>query len=96
MSNIEKEKETVRQMIEMYCHHQHHEKGLCEECQTLLDYAHDKLDHCGFGDNKPACNKCPIRCYESHMRKAMRKVMKYSAPRMFFLHPVAAFRHLFQ
>lgn len=96
MTNIEREKQIVKQMVEIYCHHHHHEKGLCTECQELLDYAQDKLDHCNFGNNKPACRECPIRCFESHMRKAMRRVKKFSTPRLFFIHPIETIRFLMQ
>ena len=60
MTRIEKEKTTVRQMIEIYCHGKKHERKrllnhveVCEECSALLDYAYQRLDHCKFLD-KPS------------------------------------------
>ena len=41
MSRIEEDKRTVRQMVEIYCHGNHHTReGLCEECRALLEYSH--------------------------------------------------------
>lgn len=92
---IEQEKTTVRQMVEIYCKGHHHaEKGLCEECTTLLDYAFVRLDNCRYGENKPTCKQCPIHCYKPQMREQMRTVMRYAGPRMLFIHPVSAIRHL--
>lgn len=95
MNRIEREKQTVRQMTEIYCHgHGHCSKGLCDECAALLEYAHARLDHCKFGTQKPTCKSCPIHCYKPAMREQMREVMRYAGPRMIWHHPIAAIRHL--
>ena len=47
---IQKERETVTKMIEVYCRKNHHHDGLCEECQDLNDYAMKRLSHCQFGE----------------------------------------------
>ncbi|MBR6042810.1 MAG: nitrous oxide-stimulated promoter family protein [Paludibacteraceae bacterium] len=95
MNRIGKEKETVSQMIALYCHAKHKAQGLCEQCHALEDYAHTRLSRCKFGENKTSCKKCPIHCYKPDMREAMRNVMRYSGPRMLWHHPLAAIRHLF-
>lgn len=95
MNRIGKEKETVSQMIALYCHSKHKKQGLCKQCHALEDYAHTRLSHCKFGENKTSCKKCPIHCYKPDMREAMRNVMRYSGPRMLWHHPIAAIRHLF-
>ncbi len=95
MSKIEKEKKTVEQMIELYCHkHNHTKEGLCEKCASLLEYAHTRLSHCKFGENKTTCKKCPVHCYKPEMKERMRDVMRFAGPRMIIYHPVAAIRHL--
>jgi hypothetical protein len=43
---IQKEKETVTKMIEVYCRINHHHRELCEECQNLRDYAMKRLSFC--------------------------------------------------
>lgn len=68
---------------------------LCAECEQLLSYAWDRLDNCKFAECKPACRYCRVHCYKPHMRERMRKVMRFSGPRMIFHSPLAAICHLF-
>jgi len=96
MTRIEKEKKTVRQMVEIYCRGNHHKMAgeLCKECSALLDYAFARLDHCKFQEKKPTCKKCPIHCYKPVMREQMRQAMRYAGPRMLWYHPLSAIKHL--
>ena len=96
MQRIEREKSVVALMIDFYCRHQHGRRdGLCEECARLRDYASARLDRCPHGNAKPSCRKCSIHCYAPAGKESIRKVMRYVGPRMLFIHPVAAVRHLF-
>jgi len=90
-----RERRTIKIMIEMYCrsHHQPQE-ALCTECRALLDYAMQRIDKCPLQADKPTCAKCPIHCYKALMKEQVKKVMKYSGPRMLRHHPVLAGRHL--
>ncbi len=90
MGRIEREKKTVRHMVELWCRHQHGGDCLCEECQALLEYSLARLDRCKFGETKTKCHKCPVHCYRKDMREKIREVMRYSGPRMIFHHPVEA------
>jgi hypothetical protein len=92
--SIETEKHTVETMVRMYCRGHHRKAGPCDECGELLEYALGRLDHCRFGDSKPACKNCPVHCYAPGMRVRMRDVMKYSGPRLMLVHPRMALRHL--
>lgn len=96
MERIEQEKKVVSQMIAIYCHKHHssHDSDLCNDCQELLDYACRRLDHCPKGNDKTSCRKCEIHCYSPHNRERIRAVMKYVGPRMIFIHPASAIRHL--
>lgn len=96
MERIEREKQVVGQMITIYCHRHHDRNGddLCDECRDLLTYAHQRLDHCPKGNAKSSCRKCEIHCYSKTNREKIRKVMKYVGPRMIFIHPCSAIRHL--
>lgn len=91
---IQKEKETVAKMIELYCQKKHKSTELCEECQALLDYAHKRLTYCQFGEEKKACSNCPIHCYKPDYREQIKNVMRYAGPRMLIYHPIYSFRHL--
>jgi hypothetical protein len=54
-----------------------------------------RLDRCPFQENKSTCGKCLVHCYQPQMREKVKKVMKYSGPRMLLHHPVLALHHVF-
>ncbi|HHT63710.1 MAG: nitrous oxide-stimulated promoter family protein [Bacillota bacterium] len=94
---IRREKKIIKTMIELYCRKNHGTKaGLCPTCGELLDYAFRRLDKCKFGGEKPVCNKCRVHCYQKDMREKVRQVMRFSGPRMIYLHPVLAAEHFFR
>ncbi|THB71272.1 MAG: nitrous oxide-stimulated promoter family protein [Desulfobulbaceae bacterium] len=90
---LSRDKHTIEAMINIYCRNHHHGESLCEECQKLQKYAHARLAGCPFNEQKPTCNNCPIHCYNKNMRAHIKDVMKYAGPRMFFYHPILAFKH---
>ncbi len=92
---IEREIETVRTMVGMYCA-AHHEgaAGLCENCAELAAYAERRVRACRFGADKPTCQRCPVHCFRLESREAIRQVMRYAGPRMAWRHPGLALRHL--
>jgi hypothetical protein len=93
---VNREKETVLKMITLYCydHHTVGDSSLCEDCQSLAEYAFQRIERCPYGIQKPTCAKCPIHCYRADEREAIRKVMRYSGPRMILRHPRLAILHL--
>ena len=93
---LEREKETVEAMLQIYCRENHKgaERGLCADCSGLLDYAKQRLSKCPFGAGKGPCSKCAIHCYKPEMRRRIQDVMRYSGPRMLKRHPLMAVRHL--
>lgn len=94
----ENEKKTVEQMIAMYCHGRHHSKKneLCASCEELKDYAFKRIDLCPFMETKTFCSVCKVHCYQPEMRQRIRTVMRYSGPRMLYVHPKMAVCHLFE
>lgn len=91
----EREMKTLEFMIGIYCRKKHkHKDGLCAECKELLEYARLRRSLCPFGDNKTFCSNCKIHCYKSDMHEKMRKVMKFSGPRMIFYDPKQALGHV--
>ena len=94
-SRIDREKETVDKMIRLYCRHKLKRDTPTEEFKELMDYAHKRLDRCKFGDDKPACKRCPIHCYKPEMREKIRMVMRWTGPRMLIYNPMMFIRHLF-
>jgi hypothetical protein len=91
-----RERETILKMSYLYCRkvHQSPKGALCSDCQELIDYAFDRLDHCPFQENKPTCLKCTVHCYKPVMRDRVRQMMRHAGPMMMVHHPVLAFLHL--
>lgn len=97
MTRIEKEKEIVEIMINLYCNKKHKCKdGFCDECKELLDYAHKRLTYCKFGNKKSSCSKCTIHCYKKDMKLRIKEVMKFSGPRLIIYRPYEFIRHIFK
>lgn len=92
-ASISREKRTLEAMIKIYCHSMHGEKELCRDCGELKDYALKRIERCFYGVYKPACNKCTVHCYSPKHKEEIRKVMRFSGPRMIYKHPVMAIMH---
>ncbi len=90
---INRESGTVSAMIDMYCRGNHAGKGLCAECEELINYSRERLSRCPYGEGKTTCARCPVHCYKPDMREKIRTVMRYSGPRMIYRHPIMAIRH---
>ena len=91
------EKELVSQMIALYCKKHHGSKrGLCEECEELDSYARLRSEKCPFMETKTFCSNCKVHCYKPEMREKIKKVMRFSGPRMICYHPVIAMRHVIE
>jgi hypothetical protein len=94
-SRIKREKRTMQAMMVLYCRHHHSSNGLlCDDCTELLDYANHRIDLCPYQEKKPTCKICPIHCYKSDPREEIRKVMRYSGPRLILYHPILTLMHL--
>ncbi len=92
---MEREGETVKAMIGLYCRDHHKLKVAdCGSCSELQSYALDRLHHCPFHEGKTSCKNCPIHCYKPDIREKVRQVMRYSGPRMMLRHPVLTIFHL--
>ena len=93
----QREKETIAQMIRLYCRKQHGTRGgLCPDCAVLEAYAVQRSDRCPFMEEKTFCSNCKVHCYKPEMREKIRAVMRFSGPRMLLVHPVMAVRHVIE
>lgn len=91
---LAREWKTMSVMVRIFCRDHHHPvNGLCGECQQFLDYAHERLERCRFGEQKPTCAKCPVHCYSRDRREQAKAVMRYAGPRMLWEHPLQSLRH---
>lgn len=96
-SKREREKQTVSYMIALYCRKKHKTgSGLCPACAELDAYARSRSDKCPFMETKTFCSNCRVHCYRPDMREKIREVMRFSGPRMLFVHPVMAVRHVIE
>ena len=95
LTKREREKEIVSQMILIYCKKKHRNgKGLCKACEELNAYARERSDKCPFMETKTFCSNCKVHCYKPIMREKIREVMRFSGPRMIFVHPIMAIKHV--
>jgi flavodoxin len=94
---IRREKRTIDKMVHVYCKGNHKTKGnqLCGECSEFLAYAFLRLDKCPFQEEKSTCGKCLVHCYQPQMKEKVRKVMRYSGPRLLLRAPGLALHHAF-
>ena len=95
-SKREREKETVSLMISIYCRKKHGGRTLCPDCAALDAYARLRSDKCPFMETKTFCSNCPLHCYKPEMREKIRQVMAFAGPRMLFVRPGAAIRHVIE
>ena len=90
----EKEKQVIQEMISLYCRKQHHGQSLCKECHTLCRYAHQRIDCCPFMESKTFCSNCSVHCYQKERREQIRRVMRFSGPRMLLHRPLMVIQHM--
>ena len=93
MDHLERERVTIRNMVDIYCHDHHGTDGLCEACAVFMDYAEVRLDKCPFGQDKPTCSNCPVHCYKADYRQQAKVIMRYAGPRMLIRHPLLTIAH---
>jgi hypothetical protein len=91
---LSREWKTMSAMVGIFCRDRHnHRNGLCDDCLQFLEYARMRLQRCRFGEEKPACAKCPVHCYQRERREQVRAIMRYAGPRMLWEHPILSLRH---
>jgi len=94
---IAREKRIMNKMIKMYCQKNHYSKKreLCSDCEELKAYANRKLLRCPFAKDKPICAKCKIHCYNTQRREEIKKIMRYTVPKMIYKHPIDTIIYFF-
>jgi hypothetical protein len=92
-NRILREKNTIDRMIAIYCKNHNKNESLCDVCEAILEYVHHRIESCRFGACKPACSRCNVYCYHNEMKSRMKRIMKYSGPRMAIYHPILSIFH---
>ncbi|WP_026624939.1 nitrous oxide-stimulated promoter family protein [Eggerthia catenaformis] len=99
--NIEKKRKreirVVEEMIKLYCrrHDDYCYGVMSEEYRLLFEYAKERIEHCPFMETKTFCSQCQVHCYQMKQKEMIRKVMRYSGPRLLFYHPLMTVNHGF-
>lgn len=88
---LTKQQEVVDLMIDIY-YKKHRDEAITKE--ALKAYVALKLSRCPFKENKGFCSNCKIHCYAKDYKELIKKVMRYSGPRMIYHHPLVAISHL--
>jgi predicted amidophosphoribosyltransferase len=92
---MKRERKTIKVMIKIFCKRNHKPKStLCKDCQKLLEYAFERLSNCSYKKDKPTCRNCVIHCFKEPEKSKLRKIMRYSGPRILFTNPILAINHL--
>ena len=91
---IQREKHTIKRMIALYERRRPHAVADPEHYQALYAYAEKRLESCIFGEEKPACRRCPVHCYQPAKREEMKTIMRWAGPGMLWRHPLLTIHHL--
>lgn len=84
-----REKAVVALMIKIYA--QQHDDIVANK---LLAYVNERIDKCPLMAKKIFCSRCKIHCYQTYYRQQIKKVMRYSGPRLIFYHPLLVIKHM--
>ncbi len=70
---------------------------LCPDCKDLENYAALRNQKCPYlaKGTKTFCSCCKTHCYKQEYREKIRKVMRYSGPRLILIMPGKFWSHLF-
>lgn len=91
MKRLKREIKTIELMIDIYA--KGHPQEI-EACERLKEYAVKRVENCPFGEEKPVCKKCTNHCYSPEKRGVVKKVMRYSGPRMILRSPWLTICHI--
>jgi len=95
MSNrLSTEKKVVKAMIKIYCKANHKQIEICDDCNSLIEYALLRTDRCRYHENKPACKNCQTHCYNKENRNKIIEIMQFSGKRIVFRNPILSLKHL--
>lgn len=89
---IDYKKQLLDIMFDIYIKDHESEK---DSMESLRLYSHNRLENCQNKDKRNFCSSCSIRCFSKNRREDIKRVMKYSGPRLIFYRPLALLRHTF-
>lgn len=94
-TKINNEISVIITMIDIfYKNKKHKNQYTSTEIEELKNYCKSRVDNCPVILEKSFCSSCKIHCYDEEHRALIKKVMKYSGPRMIYYHPILLVKHL--
>ncbi len=100
MKKLTKEEKTkheisvISKMIDIFYKNHQGDYSLLE-INDLKNYCINRVTSCPLIESKTFCSSCKIHCYDDKHRNLIKKVMKFSGPRMIFYHPLLTIKHFF-
>ena len=95
--HVDRDRRTLEAIGHIYCAAHHDDEkdpaGLCPECRTVIDATLERAAACPFG-HEGNCQDCRVHCQRGEAREKIRTIMRYSAPRMAFRHPLMTIGYL--
>jgi hypothetical protein len=88
-----REWEIVEKMVQLYCEREHHQGGLCVECQQLLKVYRIRQQSCRHGLSKPICAHCSYSCFGHYNREKVMAAIGAARPQMVWRHPQLSLRY---
>jgi len=90
-----REKKTLEIMAMLYCKRVHKTpKPMCDRCREVYEYSVLRISSCPRKSYRGVCKGCTIHCFKDEYREEIKKIMRYSGPRLLFKHPLLAIAHV--
>lgn len=98
MKKPAEDRRTVEAIGQIYCKGNHggaerDSGGLCAECREAIELTIRRAEACPHG-HTGNCEDCHTHCQHGRAQENIKRMMRYSAPRMAYRHPVMTFRYL--
>ena len=88
----QRELDTAKAMIRLYCKTLHRGAIICPECEGLIEYVETRVASCRLGEDKPNCLQCKSQCYHPAKRLPFSHVLRWSSPKFAWRRPLQALK----
>ncbi|NBI51499.1 nitrous oxide-stimulated promoter family protein [Photobacterium alginatilyticum] len=88
----QRELDTAKAMIRLYCKTLHRGAIICPECEGLIEYVETRVASCRLGEDKPNCLQCKSQCYHPAKRLHFSHVLRWSSPKFAWRRPLQALK----
>jgi len=88
----QRELDTAKAMIRLYCKTLHRGAIICPECEGLIEYVETRVASCRLGEDKPNCLQCKSQCYHPAKRLHFSHVLRWSSPKLAWRRPLQALK----